>query len=146
MRIFEASIRYTLVRLGEDESLDSPAKVAEYLGGVFEPYPTQEAFFVICLDRKNHPICRSLITLGTLSSSLIHPREIFRIAILASASAIVVAHNHPSGDPTPSEDDIKISRQIKEAGKIMGIELMDHVIIGDTEQNRYYSLAQNGLL
>jgi len=94
-------IVYSLVSLGEEVRLDRPEKVADYLRSAFHENPMQEAFYCVYLDRKNHPIGRHLGTLGTATSTLVAPREVFRGAILASATALVVAHNHPSGDPAP---------------------------------------------
>ena len=93
MRVYEASLSFNLVQLGNDNKVDTPAKVVEYLASAFATNPTQEAFWVIMLDRKNRAIGRVMITLGTLTSSLVHPREVFRPAILASAAAIIVSHN-----------------------------------------------------
>ena len=93
MRVYEASLSFNLVQLGNDNKVDTPAKVVEYLASAFATNPTQEAFWVIMLDRKNRAIGRVMITLGTLTSSLVHPREVFRPAILASAAAIIAAHN-----------------------------------------------------
>jgi len=97
MRVYEAKIVYSLVSLGEEVRLDRPEMVADYLRSAFDECPMQEAFYCVYLDRKNHPIGRHLVTLGTATSTLVAPREVFRGAILASASALVVAHNHPSG-------------------------------------------------
>lgn len=97
MRVFECKISYSLVSLGEEIQLNRPEKVADYLRSAFDENPMQEAFYCVYLDRKNHPLGRHLITLGTLSSTLVSPREVFRGAILAGAAALVVAHNHPSG-------------------------------------------------
>jgi len=84
------------------------------------------------------------VTRGLVNSSLIHPREVFRIAVGDGAAAIVVVHNHPSGDPTPSAEDIAVTRQLTAAGDVLGIELYDHVIIGDA--THYISMAERGLL
>jgi DNA repair protein RadC len=116
----------------------------------YEQTPLQESFWVICLDRKNKSMSRTMITLGTLTSALAHPREVFKIAILASAAAILVSHHHPSGDPTPSSADVALTRQLKEASKIIGIDLIDHVIVGTKEDDPthlgYYSFRNAGLL
>ena len=80
---------------------------------------------------------------GSLNSSLVHPREVFKEALKNSAASIIVCHNHPSGDPTPSKEDINVTKRIKECGNIMGIELLDHIIIGD---NKYISLKERGYL
>jgi DNA repair protein RadC len=150
MRIFEASVTYKLVKFGEAKPLSTADVVAAYMADAFDDFPTQEGFFVICLDRKNRPIGRTRITLGTLTSTLVHPREIFRIAILASAASIIVVHNHPSGDPAPSSADIQITRQLREASKIIDIELLDHVILGTKEDDParlgFYSFRSAGIL
>lgn len=97
MRVYEAKIVYSLVSEGEKSALDRPEKIAEYLRSAFEENPMQEAFYCVYLNRKNRPLGRHMITLGTATSSLAAPREVFRGAILAGATALVVSHNHPSG-------------------------------------------------
>jgi DNA repair protein RadC len=150
MRVYEAKIVYSLVSLGEEVRLDRPEMVADYLRSAFDECPMQEAFFCVYLDRKNHPIGRHLVTLGTATSTLVAPREVFRGAILAGASALVVAHNHPSGDPAPSAADVQITRQLREAAKVIDIDLMDHVIIGDPKADPHgvghYSFRAAGIL
>ncbi|MEO5958692.1 MAG: JAB domain-containing protein [Opitutaceae bacterium] len=129
MRIYEATIAYNLVQLGDVDVLNTPRKIADYLADAYAKMPYQETLWVICLDRKNKPLSRTMVTLGTLTCSLAHPREIFKIAILASAAAIVISHNHPSGDPAPSAQDLQLTKQLREAAKIIGIDLHDHVIL-----------------
>src|SRR3989344_3937146 len=90
----------------------------------------KEHLYILMLDSKNSIIKEELISVGTLTSSMVHPREIFKEAIKESAFSVMLVHNHPSGDPEPSEDDIKITKQIIEAGKILNILVLDHVIIG----------------
>ena len=102
----------------------------------------QECFQTITIDSKNNVIDRHLITLGLMDSSLVHPREIFRSAILDNAHSILLVHNHPSGDPTPSAEDIRITRQIIQAGKIIDIKVIDHTIIG---RPSFYSMREAGL-
>jgi DNA repair protein RadC len=131
MRVFECKLTYSLVSLGEEIQLNRPEKVADYLRSAFEENPLQEAFYCVYLDRKNHPLGRHLITLGTVDSTLVSCREVFRGAILAGACGLVVAHNHPSGDPAPSAADLHVTRKLREAAKILEIELLDHVIVGD---------------
>lgn len=97
MRVFECKLTYSLVSLGEEVQLNRPDKIADYLRSAFDENPLQEAFYCVYLDRKNHPLGRHLITLGTIDSTLVSCREVFRGAILAGASGLVVAHNHPSG-------------------------------------------------
>lgn len=103
----------------------------------------QEEFWVAVLDTKNKLIHQAQITRGTLAGSLIHPREIFHLAIRNLGAGIIVLHNHPSGDPEPSQEDLKATRQISEASKIVGIQLLDHIIIGN---GTYFSFKDSGLL
>jgi hypothetical protein len=105
----------------------------------------QEAFTVLTLNRKYKVIDRHLISLGIADASLVHPREVFRAAISDGACAIVLSHNHPSGDTTPSAEDLRITRQLVEAGKILDIEVLDHVIIGRGERP-FLSLRESGLV
>ena len=105
----------------------------------------QEAFTVLTLNTKYRVLDRHLVTLGIADSSLVHPREIFRPAIIDGAAAVVLSHNHPSGDPTPSAEDLRITRQLIEAGKVLNIEVLDHVIIGRGE-HPFLSLRESGLV
>lgn len=102
-----------------------------------------EHFYCIVLDSQSNVRHVILVTKGILNSTLVHPREVFRPAIVAGAASIVVAHNHPSGDPTPSADDRAVTRQLVEAGRILDIKVLDHVVIGE---GRYTSFAEQGLL
>lgn len=150
MRIYEAKIHYNIIELGEIASLDSPEEAIKYMKGAFEEYPTQESIWVVALDRKNKPIARSMVTLGTANSSLIHAREIFRYAILQSASGLLVFHNHPSGNPAPSAADISVTRMLREAAKVVGIDLVDHIIVGnpvdDPLGKGHYSFSDAGFI
>jgi len=150
MRVYEAKLIYSLVSLGEDVRLNNPATIADYLRPAYEENPMQEAFYCVYLDRKNHPLGRHLISLGTVNNTLVHPREVFRGAILSGASAMVVSHNHPSGDPTPSAPDIQVTRQLREAAKVLDFLLIDHVIVGDPKADPqgqgWYSFRATGLL
>jgi DNA repair protein RadC len=109
----------------------------------------QESFHVLALDAKNRLIGRVMTTLGIANSCLVHPREVFRGAILQSACSIVLVHNHPSGDPTPSAEDLSITRQLVEAGKILDIKVLDHVILGPEREGddrpTLLSLREEGL-
>jgi DNA repair protein RadC len=102
-----------------------------------------EQFGLMMLDTKHRLIRTSVVSVGTLDSSPAHPREIFREAASACAAAIVLFHNHPSGDPTPSRDDVELTRRLIQAGEIMGIDVIDHVILADT---RYFSFREAGKL
>lgn len=150
MRVYEAKIVYNLVSLGEEVTLDSAEKVADYLRSAFDENPAQEAFYAVYLDRKNHPIGRHLVTLGTATSCLAHPREVFKGAILANAAALIVAHNHPSGNPEPSSADIRMTRVLRESAQVLDIPLLDHVVCGHEEADPtgrgFYSFREAGLL
>ncbi|AFQ46021.1 RadC family protein [Desulfosporosinus meridiei] len=106
-------------------------------------YLDREHFRVVSLSTKNHVLGISSVSIGSLNSSLVHPRECFKEAIRRNSNAIILLHNHPSGDPTPSQEDIEVTRRLADGGKILGIEVLDHVIIGD---NRYISLKERGIL
>ncbi len=103
----------------------------------------QEHLVVLFLNTKNQIMHRQTIFVGSLNASIVHPREIFREAVKRSSASIICAHNHPSGDPSPSQEDIHVTRRLVEAGKIMGIELLDHLVIGD---NSFISLKEKGYL
>ncbi|WP_442603474.1 RadC family protein [Paenibacillus sp. KN14-4R] len=106
-------------------------------------YLTKEHFVCLFLNTKNHVIGQETLSIGSLNAAIVHPREIFRAAITRSAASIVCVHNHPSGDPTPSKEDIDITRRLLEAGGIIGIEVLDHIIIGDKE---FVSLKEQGFM
>jgi DNA repair protein RadC len=129
--------------------IDSADKAAGFLRS-FAHGVLVEKFWVLCLNRKNRLIKCTEITSGTASSTLAHPREVFREAIKESASAILCAHNHPSGDPTPSAADIRMTRTLREAAKAVEIDLLDHVILGqplsDPAGQGYYSFREAGIL
>lgn len=108
----------------------------------FLRHETKEYFFAIHLDGKNRICCIDEVSIGSLNQSVVHPREVFKTALLSSAAAIIVLHNHPTGDPTPSREDIEITSRLKEVGEIIGVKLLDHVIIGDS----YISFVSQGLL
>lgn len=104
---------------------------------------TQEHFVVLFLNTKNQIIHRQTIFIGSLNASIVHPREVYREAVKRSAASIIVAHNHPSGDPSPSQEDIHVTRRLVESGKMIGIEVLDHLIIGD---RKFISLKEKGYL
>jgi len=101
----------------------------------------KEMFIELCLDTKNQILKEEVISIGSLNANVVHPREVFKLALTESAAHIIVAHNHPSGDPTPSREDIEITKKLVETGNIMGITVLDHVIIGD---GRHFSLKEAG--
>ena len=96
---------------------------------------------MLALDTRNKPLSHEVISTGSLNASLVHPREVYLHAILQNAAAIVVAHNHPSGDPNPSREDRALTRRLAEAGRILGIDLLDHVVLG---HGCYYSFKEHG--
>ena len=102
----------------------------------------KEHFLALLLDTRNQLIKVSEISVGSLDTSVVHPREVFKEAIAASAASVIFVHNHPSGDPEASEDDIKLTKRLAEAGEIVGIDVLDHIIIGD---KKYLSLKREGL-
>ena len=103
----------------------------------------QEVFGILILNTKNKIVAVHEISRGTLNASMVHPREVFKPAVLHNAAAIICFHNHPSGDPKPSRDDIEITKRLVEAGNIMGIEILDHIIVGD---DGYISLKERGVM
>ena len=103
----------------------------------------KENFVALHLDTKNRIICYDTVSIGSLSASIVHPREVYKTALLSSAAAVLFIHNHPSGDTAPSREDIEITKRLKEAGEILGIRVLDHLIIGEA---RFYSFANNGNL
>jgi len=103
----------------------------------------QEVFGILILNTKNKIVAAHEVSRGALNSSLVHPREVFKPAVLHNAASIICFHNHPSGDPEPSRDDIEVTKRLVEAGKIMGIEVLDHIIVGE---DRYVSLKETSPL
>ncbi|MCX7653156.1 MAG: DNA repair protein RadC [Fervidobacterium sp.] len=123
--------------LTEDPRLNSPEKVFQYC--IDMQILPQETVRVIFLDSKLNVISSKEISRGTITTSLAHPRDIFREAIIRNSTAIIMVHNHPSGDPTPSQEDVELTKRIKKAGELLGVSLVDHIVIGKT----YFSLRQN---
>nr|WAH99785.1 MAG: DNA repair protein RadC [Candidatus Methanoperedens sp.]WAH99969.1 MAG: DNA repair protein RadC [Candidatus Methanoperedens sp.] len=137
---FELARRLEMFDSSSKFKINSPEDVYRRL------YPTmreskKEHFVELCLDTKNQIIREDTISIGSLNANVVHPREVFRTALIESAAHIIVAHNHPSGDPTPSREDIEITKKLVETGKIMGIDVLDHVIIGDC---RHFSMKEAG--
>ena len=134
-------VREGMFTFPEREQVTAPADVAAVLTAYFEDRDREE--FVICLlDTANTLIGLSCASTGGLAASIVEPRQVFKTAILANAAAIIVAHNHPSGNPEPSREDIRITRQLAEAGKLMGVPVHDHLILTD---HGYTSLAERGI-
>lgn len=137
---FELGRRSHLPNRLERTVVKHPDDAADYLMSDLAQL-MQEHFVVLFLNVKNEIIHKQTIFIGSLNASIVHPREIFREAVKRSAASIICAHNHPSGNPTPSPEDIEVTKRIAEAGGIIGIELLDHIIIGDY---RYISMKGKG--
>jgi DNA repair protein RadC len=135
--------RRTLTRVGRHRvQVTTPRAVAELLLPIYGNRPVEQLGIVL-LDTKHRVMRTTIITVGTLDASIMHPREIFREATAAGAAAIVVFHNHPSGDPEPSKDDVDLTHRLVAAGVLMGIDVIDHVILGDV---RYCSMKERKLI
>ncbi len=139
---FELTRRLRARTLGARTVLGSPAEVHAAFGPLMEDLP-REVFRVALLDAQNGLLRDLIVSEGTLSSSLVHPREVFKPAILEPAASIVLVHNHPSGDPTPSREDVRLTRQLAECARLLDLRIHDHVVIG---RGRYVSLAERGIL
>lgn len=129
--VWEYSLqRRKTMEMREDHKAEGPAEIAEFLRGLGLADKEQEHFCVVFLNAKNGIKGYSLVTVGLVDRTQVHAREVFRSAVLQGTCRLLLAHNHPSGDCTPSAQDIATTRQLVEAGKIVGIEVLDHVIIG----------------
>ncbi len=123
-------------------TIRSPQEAATYLMEVIG-LDQQEKFYCLYLNTKNQIIYEKTVFMGSLNSSIVHPREVYKEALKWSAASIIVSHNHPSGDPSPSREDIEVTKRLIEAGEIIGIECLDHLIIGD---GRFCSLKEQGYI
>lgn len=126
---------------GQRPIVKKPGDVVAVVGGRLKG-KKQEHFLALMLDSRNQLIKTSEVSIGSLDTSIVHPREVFREAVSASAASVVFAHNHPSGDPQASEDDIVLTKRLAEAGEIMGIDVLDHIIVGEKS---FLSLKREGL-
>ncbi len=126
--------------------INSPETAAAFFHSVMDKIHDQEGFAVAFLNTKNRVIDYEVISLGTINSSIVHPREVFRHAILNKSRAILVCHNHPSGDLNPSMEDRTLTERLKDIGKLIGISVVDHVIINGVNRNDVYSFKQQGVL
>jgi DNA repair protein RadC len=139
---FELGRREELEPEPKDFDIKNPESVVKAIRSSIKD-KAKEHFKLILLNPRNKIIGISTISIGTLNASLVHPREVFKDAIVHSAASVVLAHNHPSGDPEPSEDDLKITKKLVDSGKLLGIEVLDHIIIA---KNGFKSLANEGLI
>ena len=126
----------------ESVTISSPSDAAGLMMEEMRHY-LREHFCVVLLDTKNKVMGVEEISVGSLNTSLVHPREVFRPAIRKACASVILIHNHPSGDPTPSREDLEVTRRLTEAGKLMGIEVLDHLVIGD---GKFISFREKGLL
>lgn len=133
--------RRALDKLPQVPAISSPTDALAFLTDIRSQ--AKEHFLCLYLNARNHLIHREVVSIGSLSASIVHPREVLRPAILKSASSIVLAHNHPSGDVAPSQEDIELTRRLVQAGQIIGIEVVDHIII---TENEFTSLKEQGLM
>ncbi|PIW68086.1 hypothetical protein COW09_00425 [bacterium (Candidatus Moisslbacteria) CG12_big_fil_rev_8_21_14_0_65_36_11] len=133
LKLFQAiAERYAKEKISKKIPLTSPKAVADYLRQKLGR-EKKEHFLILSLDSRNNLIKDAIISVGTLNANLVHPREIFQEALKQNAASVILVHNHPSGDPEPSEDDLTITKRLTEAGKIMGIDVLDHIIITKTK-------------
>jgi len=124
----------------KSQELTDPEKVYRLVKSKLKDYH-KEHFYIIALNSRNHSIAE--VSIGSLNASVVHPREVFAEAIKNKAASVIFAHNHPSGDPDPSEDDLEITKRLVESGKILGIEVMDHIIV---VKNDFFSFKNKGLI
>ncbi|MFD1772490.1 RadC family protein [Paenibacillus rhizophilus] len=138
----ELGRRMANTRLDQPVTIRSPHDAADILTEQLR-YLQKEHFVCLFLNTKNHVIAQETLSMGSLNASIVHPREVFRAAIKCSSASIICAHNHPSGDPTPSPEDIALTRRLLDAGEIVGIDVLDHLIIGD---DGFISMKEQGLM
>ena len=141
MHFTTAMIQLPLVRESRNERVRTPedvCRICDDMRGL-----AQESFQILCMNSKNSLVDRHMVTLGLADASLVHPREVFAPAIEQRAAAVILIHNHPSNDPRPSNQDILVTKRLIDAGEIIGIKVLDHIIVGSS---RYYSFADEGLM
>ncbi|MEW5953348.1 MAG: DNA repair protein RadC [Bacillota bacterium] len=139
---FELARRLARVLPEEKPSITSPENAAALVMEEMRHFD-REHFWALLLNTKNQVVAREVISIGALDFSVVHPRELFKAAIKRSAAAVILVHNHPSGDPTPSPQDIEVTTKLVEAGNIVGIKVLDHLVIGD---NKFTSFKTQGLM
>ncbi|GGA49244.1 RadC family protein [Paenibacillus physcomitrellae] len=140
MALFRLTKVLSIPSYEDHYTIQSPKDV-QYLLAPELRHLTKEHFICLFLNTKNRLIFKETISVGSLNAAIVHPREVFRAAIKHCSASFICIHNHPSGDPTPSQEDIQITKRLYEVGEIVGIDLLDHIIIGD---NSYYSLKEHG--
>jgi len=140
--ISEIYRRFKSYKSGEEYKITQPKDAADFVMEEMRNLK-QERLRVIMLNTKNLVLSVKDVSIGSLNSSIVHPREVFCEAIKKNSASIIICHNHPSGDATPSSEDINVTKRLKECGKLIGIDLLDHIIIGD---GKYISLKEKGIL
>jgi DNA repair protein RadC len=125
--IREVAIRYVGARRRVSDKISSPAQAAAYFRRRIHD-DAREHFIALYLDGRHRAIAHAIVSIGTATASLVHPREVFQPAIAVGACALLIGHNHPSGDPTPSAEDLEVTRRLAEAGRLLGVDLLDHVV------------------
>jgi DNA repair protein RadC len=138
----ELGQRLSRLSPGEKAVIRAPSDAADLLMEELR-YLATEHFVCLFLDTKNRVIAQETLSVGSLNASIVHPREVFRAAIVRSSASLICVHNHPSGDPAPSSEDVEITLRLVEAGRLLGISVLDHIIIGD---RKYVSLKEQGLI
>lgn len=144
MEIYESSTTYK--KVGEVPSattIDGPKGAVNYMRGAFRQFPLQEQVWVLQLSRKNHIASREMVALGTHNACVVEPSVIFRPAILQSSDSIIIVHNHPSGDPTPSSSDLQLCSKLVKCGKVLSIPVRDFIVMG---HNDYWSASDVDLI
>jgi DNA repair protein RadC len=139
---FALARRFAAESLTPGEALRSSADIYRHFSPRLRDRKREE-FLVVLLDGKNRVIREARISIGSLNASIVHPREVFHMAVRESAGALVLVHNHPSGDPTPSAEDIEVTERLARAGEILGIRVLDHVVLGE---GSYTSFVEKGML
>lgn len=138
----ELGKRVVLENIDEKKKVTSPLDIVDFFMADMKNLK-KEHFKIVMLDTKNHIIGVEEVSVGNLNSSIVHPREVYKQAIKRSSASIILIHNHPSGDPTPSKEDINITRRLMESGEILGIKVLDHIIIGN---KKHISLKEMDIL
>jgi len=139
-------IRLQLIREGSFPYSSKPVKNSSVAAHILQSYlagADREYFMALLLDAKHWVNALNVVAIGSLTTSIVHPREVFKPAVMMSSASIVVGHNHPSGDPAPSREDIELTQRLVKAGELLGITVLDHIIVGE---GRYVSFSDRGLM
>jgi DNA repair protein RadC len=139
----DVAVRYRGRGLKVAAKITSPSEAVALARKVVQD-DAREHFLALYLDGRHRPIARSVVSVGTATASLVHPREVFQAAVLVGAVALIVLHNHPSGDPTPSPEDREVTHRLRKAGELLGIRLLDHIVW--TKDARFHSFRESGEL